>query len=303
MFLFTTTPQTAASAAAGATPRPIADAIREGARENGLSFDYLLATAQRESALDPNARARTSSASGLFQIVEQTWLGLVKSEGARHGLGAEAREIVQRGDGTFDVADPARREAILALREDPAVAARLAGALTAQNANALEAALGRSPTEADLAVAHVLGATGAATLIRAATTAPETRADALFPRAAAANHGLFYEPSGAARSAADLYRTIAEQHGRARDAAPAFAEEAPLAFAHSDGPAFHGLFRTDIRPGPVSGAVASLWNEVVAPAPFEGVETPTEAAVARVRAERREAAGPLDLSAFTRVAR
>lgn len=303
MFLFTTPATTNAASASGTMPRPIADAIRDGARENGLTFDYLLATAQRESSLDPDAKARTSSATGLFQFIEQTWLGLVKSEGARHGLASEARAVERASDGSYRVADAGLRDEILALRRDPAVAARLAGAFTQQNRAALAADLGREPSESDLAVAHVLGARGAATLIRAASERPGTPADALFPQAAAANRTLFYDAAGAARSASDLYRLIAGAHGRARDAAPGFADAAPVAFAHDDGPAFHGLFRNDLRPGPVSGAVSALWSappEGVLP---DGARGPAEAAVAEVRARRAAQPGPLDLSAFTRVAR
>ncbi|GGK24088.1 transglycosylase SLT domain-containing protein [Salinarimonas ramus] len=306
MFLFTSLPAQNGPAGA-ATPPPVVDAIRDGARANGLSFDYLLAAAQRESALDPSAKASTSSATGLFQFIEQTWLGLVDGEGARLGLGEEARAITRDADGRFGVADPRMRAEILALREDPRIAAQLAGVLTNRNAEALEAALGRAPSESDLAVAHVLGASGAATLIRAASTDPQTSATALFPRAAEANPALFRDAEGAPRSVGELYRVIAAAHERARgtattaaSAAPAFAPDTPLAFARADGPAFHGLFRTDqAAPGPVSGAVASLWS-----APPEGA-MPTPAAVPAAASTVRAAppSGPLDLAAIARGAR
>lgn len=311
MFLFTTPP--VSPTPPGGTPRPIVDAIRDGARANGLNFDYLLAAAQRESALDPQAKASTSSATGLFQFIEQTWLGLVKGEGARLGLADAARDVTRNADGTFSVADPARRQEILALREDPRVAAQLAGALTLQNRNALAADLGREPSEADLAVAHVLGASGAAALIRAASETPGASAAAMFPRAAAANHALFHDAGGAPRGAGELYRLIAAAHERARatapSAAPAFADAAPLAFARDDGQAFHGFFRTDTAAGPISGAVASLWSTPPggeSPLP-DGATGPAQAAVEEIRARRAARPGPfdapLDLSAFMRTAR
>jgi len=43
-------------------------------------------------------------------------------------------------------------------------------------------------------------------------------------------------------------------------AAPAFAPDKPLTFANTDGPAFHGLFQTESRRGPISEAVAKLWR-------------------------------------------
>ena len=125
MFLFTTPP-----AREPAPVNPVVDAIRQGAEKTGTGFDYLLATAQRESALDPKARARSSSASGLFQFIEQTWLGLVRTEGPKLGLGDEANAIAAKSDGTLVVDDPRRRREILALRHDPQVASLMAGTFT-----------------------------------------------------------------------------------------------------------------------------------------------------------------------------
>ncbi len=53
---------------------PIDGAIRDAARTTGASFEYLLTTAQIESNLNPAAQAATSSASGLYQFIDQTWL-------------------------------------------------------------------------------------------------------------------------------------------------------------------------------------------------------------------------------------
>src|SRR5437868_1566523 len=61
-------------------------AIQLASARTGVQFDYLLNQARIESSLNPEARARTSSATGLFQFIEQTWLGMVKQHGAAHGL-------------------------------------------------------------------------------------------------------------------------------------------------------------------------------------------------------------------------
>ncbi|MGA9947681.1 MAG: transglycosylase SLT domain-containing protein, partial [Xanthobacteraceae bacterium] len=60
---------------AGAT---VTGAIRQAAQATGTSFQYLLATAQVESGLNPQAGAATSSARGLFQFIDQTWLATMK---------------------------------------------------------------------------------------------------------------------------------------------------------------------------------------------------------------------------------
>ena len=257
MFLFTTPP-----AREPAPVNPVVDAIRQGAEKTGTGFDYLLATAQRESALDPKARARSSSASGLFQFIEQTWLGLVRTEGPKLGLGDEANAIAAKSDGTLVVDDPRRRREILALRHDPQVASLMAGTFTQRNRDLLAAELGREPTSGDLYVAHFLGARGAVDLIRQAQTAPRRPAAAEFPDAAAANRPIFFDRKGRARGAGEVYALLAASHGTqvAASAAPAFAPDQPVAFARSDGPALHGLFRTDGRRGPISEEVASLWR-------------------------------------------
>jgi soluble lytic murein transglycosylase-like protein len=70
-----------------ASPPQVAGAIRQAANTTGTSFEYLLTTAQIESHLNPAAQATTSSAGGLYQFIEQTWLATVKSAGAAFGRG------------------------------------------------------------------------------------------------------------------------------------------------------------------------------------------------------------------------
>jgi len=43
----------------------VRSAIAKAAQRTGVDFDYLLAQARIESSLNPNAKARTSSAAGL----------------------------------------------------------------------------------------------------------------------------------------------------------------------------------------------------------------------------------------------
>lgn len=244
---------------------PIVDAIRTGAERTGTGFEYLLKTAQRESALAPAARAKTSSATGLFQFVEQTCLGILKAEGARHGLGDYAKAVVTRPDGTLTVDDPAMRKTILALREEPQTASVLAGSLTQRNRAMLATELGREPSGSDLYLPHFLGARGATDPIRTAQASPQKPAATDFPDAAAANRGIFYDRSGRPRGAGEVYALLTTTHGSDKQtagqtAAPAFAPDKPVAFARSDRPAMHGLFQTGGRGGPISDAVARLWQ-------------------------------------------
>ncbi|XBQ16067.1 MAG: transglycosylase SLT domain-containing protein [Oceanicaulis sp.] len=186
--------------------------IEAAARATGADFDYLMRTAQRESNFDPGAKARTSTASGLFQFIEQTWLGMLSRHGAKHGHAELAKSIERGADGRFDIADPALRQAALDLRFDPEAAAAMAGELAAENAERLRASIGREPTSGELYAAHFLGAGGAARLINAVQADPGVRADTLFPEAAAANRPVF-RPGGRPVTAAELLARLTGEAG------------------------------------------------------------------------------------------
>ncbi len=160
-------------------------AIQRASERTGVNFDLLVQTARRESALNANARAGTSSATGLFQFIDSTWLDMVRRHGAAHGLGQYAQALQSGG------VDSSTRADILALRTDPELSACMAGELTRENASALSVQLGRPASAGELYAAHVLGSGGAARLIQAAAQGAPN-ASALFPREAAANRGIFY---------------------------------------------------------------------------------------------------------------
>jgi hypothetical protein len=178
----------------------------------GTSFQYLLDTAQRESSLRSDAKAPTSSASGLFQFVEGTWLKTLKEEGPSLGLGQYSAEITKTASGHYQVTDPAERQKILALREDPEVSSLVAGALTRRNADSLRGDIGRDATAGELYVAHFLGAKGASSLISAVGSDPTSSAADLFPQAARANPTIFYE-GDRERSVAEVYANLTGKHG------------------------------------------------------------------------------------------
>jgi hypothetical protein len=187
----------------------VTGAIRQAAQATGTGFSYLLATAKIESGLDPNIKSSTSSATGLFQFIEQTWLMTMKQSGAEFGYGRYANAIEKSASGRYVVSDPAMRAEILNLRKDPTANAAMAGALTRHNAARLKARIGRDATEGELYMAHFLGANGAARLIDAAANRPSASAAQLFPKAAAANRSIFYDKQGAARSVTGVYALLA----------------------------------------------------------------------------------------------
>src|ERR1700692_4218495 len=178
-----------ATTAAGIDPSHarMAGATRQPASTTGTSFEYLLATAKMESNFNPKAAATTSSARGLYQFIDQTWLGTVKEAGSQLGYGKYADAITRSPSGSYSVSDPAARNAIMKLRDDPEAASSMAAVLTQSNSFKLTGKIGRRPTDAELYMAHFMGVGGAAKLISNAEDNPQASGARRFPTAARAN--------------------------------------------------------------------------------------------------------------------
>jgi predicted component of type VI protein secretion system len=196
----------------------VTGAIQQAAATTGASFEYLLAAAKIESNLNPRAAASTSSARGLYQFIEQTWFATLKERGAELGYGRYANAISRLDSGRYVVNDPAARQTILNLRNDPAANAAMAGALTQMNGEKLASAIGRAPTDGELYMAHFLGVGGAGRLINTAMNNPSASAARLFPAAAAANRSIFYSRGGMTRSASDVYAVLNSRYVTAANA-------------------------------------------------------------------------------------
>ena len=193
----------------------IAGAIKQAADTTGTSFEYLLSTAKMESNFNPKAGASTSSARGLFQFIDQTWLGTVKEAGARLGYGKYADAITRSPSGGYSVSNPAARTAIMKLRDDPAASSAMAAVLTQSNSFKLTGKIGRRPTDGELYMAHFMGVGGAARLISNAEDNPQASGARLFPNAAAANRSIFFERSGRARSVSEVYSVLTSRYASA----------------------------------------------------------------------------------------
>lgn len=139
--------------------------------------------AQAESGGDPNAQSKTSSASGLFQFTNKTWADMVAKYGNQTGI---------------KFAD----------KNNPQAQATMAGLLAKDNVQSLQNTLGRMPTKGELYMAHVLGAGGASSLIKAN---PSQEAITLFPRNVSdANRSLFFN-GRQPRSVAELQQLLASK--------------------------------------------------------------------------------------------
>jgi hypothetical protein len=309
--------------APGRAATAVTGAIRNAAQATGTSFNYLLATAKIESDLDPNLTMKSSSATGLFQFIDQTWLGTLKQAGPAFGYGSYANAIERDASGRYVVQDPGMRREIMKLRTDPNANAVMAGVLTQQNAASLSRGIGRLPTEGELYIAHFFGAGGAGKVIDLLGSSPQAKAAEIFPRAAQANAEIFYDRQGNARSIAGVYAELVRRYKLASDgpgavtasanppvtstarvanaravaanavpAVPASAGSSPAA-ASQPGPTFDSLFSDSERRTAVAPVVAALWSVPTADLPANRV--PVASPMARSADKSTTGAAPLDL--------
>jgi hypothetical protein len=285
----------ATNAVGAGSATSVTAAIRKASQVTGAKFGYLLATAKVESNLNPNAAAKTSSAGGLFQFIDRTWLGTLKEAGPLLGYSRHADAITRTSDGRYTVSDPAMRREIMALRQDPTANALMAGVFTNSNARHLTNKLGRAPTDGELYIAHFMGASGAARLIGMAENNPTAIAAQSFPTAARANRSIFFDKGGRARNLTEVAQNLSGRYDVARartngleaaDVAQGtrfVAETARVARAYQVADSasripvasgqtapqtnatgervFHNPYRAGERRQPVSTEVANLWTQ------------------------------------------
>jgi hypothetical protein len=193
----------------------VAGAIKQASSLTGVSFEYMLTTAKMESDFNPTAGATTSSAHGLYQFIDQTWLGTVKESGAQLGYGSYADAITKTSSGSYTVADPTLKRSIMNLRDDPQAASSMAAVLAQSNSFKLTGLLGRRPSDSEVYMAHFMGVGGAAKLIANAEDNPQAVGARLFPNAAAANRPIFYAKDGRARSVSEVYSVLDSRYASA----------------------------------------------------------------------------------------
>ncbi len=173
-------------------PGRVNNAIQQASAKTGVDFAYLLQQAKAESSFNPEAKAKTSSASGLYQFIESTWMGMIDKHGDKHGINTDGKT---RGE-------------ILNLRNDPRAASLMAAEFASDNEQFLSAHV-NSDVEigsTELYFAHFLGAGQASAFLNAKADDGMQKAAYLFPKAAKANQNVFYNSStGEAKSLNEVY--------------------------------------------------------------------------------------------------
>ncbi len=172
-------------------PRNIISAIDKASKSSGVDFSYLVNQAQAESNFNTDAKAKTSSATGLYQFIDSTWLDIVDKYGKEYGIETTGKS----------------RSEILAMRKDPEKASFMAAAFASENERFLKDNWCGDVGATELYLAHFLGASGAASFLNARDENPIGNAADLNPKAALANRNVFYDrKTGKSRTLEEVYQ-------------------------------------------------------------------------------------------------
>ncbi|MEZ0259595.1 MAG: hypothetical protein ACAH80_01210 [Alphaproteobacteria bacterium] len=189
-------------------------AVRHAAKVVGVDYGYMMELASAESGFAAGAQAETSSAKGLFQFTDDSWMTMMYLHGAKYGFADIAKniDVTKNRDGIITSArinDPLISHYALDLRADPRVNALMGAEFAKENKMLLEAAMPkRQVNRTDQYLAHFLGSGSAVDFLTKMKKNPEAAADSAFPAAAGSNKPVFYKPDGTARTLKEVYEVF-----------------------------------------------------------------------------------------------
>lgn len=204
-------------------PTPAAAAIRLAALRTGADFGYLMELSSAESNFDHTIGASTSSATGLFQFTEDTWLQTVN----RYGAGFAMDELAEHIDNTYDMngllvgrtPNPFIRQSAFALREQPHLSSLMSAEFQLRNKFRVECEIKRPLNRTEMYFGHFLGADGAISFLQSRARVPNTVAARAFQQQADANRAVFYNRDRrgrlSGRSFNEVYAFFDKKFGRA----------------------------------------------------------------------------------------
>ena len=173
----------------------------------------LMAVADKESSFITAVQAKTSSATGLYQFIERTWLGVIRDFGPKYGYGQDAALIVPDANDRPSVQDQAERARILDMRRDPYLSALMAGEMLKRDAARIALKIGRELTLGEVYLAHFLGADDAENFLSQVVDKPTAAAANLLPGPARANRSIFFAgTTGRGRHRKPASLSVAQVH-------------------------------------------------------------------------------------------
>ena len=158
----------------------VTEVLEQAAGKAGIDPNALKVVAAVESGLNPNAKAKTSSASGLMQFIKSTWRSMLERFGPKYGLDPNTSPF------------------------DPAANALMGAEYLKMNQKAISA-YKRNPNTTDIYMGHLLGTGGASKFF---SSNPDEIAAKVMPKAAAANQPIFYEKDGTPLTFSQVYDRI-----------------------------------------------------------------------------------------------
>jgi hypothetical protein len=197
---------------------------------------YLMALADKESNFVPHAESKKSSATGLYQFTDATWLETVKRVGARYGLQHDA-DMIRMVNGRPVVEDPEVLKEILDRRSNPTIAAIMAAEKANYDKQRIERTLGHKLNHTEAYIAHLLGTGAAIEFLKLMKDSPDTKAADAFPKAAPGNAPLFYKKTESGRQAltiAQMYSLIEHMIEKRLKEYAEFHDPAALSHAYTE---------------------------------------------------------------------
>jgi hypothetical protein len=195
-------------------------AIRLGSRRTGMDFSFLMELAATESSFDPASIAPKTSAAGLYQFKDETWLEAVRNYGKKYGMEVYAEQVEEytdhAGKKRLRIPDPVIQAYVLALRHNPRVSALLAAEYVKHNGKRLTNTLDLEPGHTELYLTHFFGTTGAISFLKTLYEHPDRIADEVFPVAARTNQAIFHPKSRKPRTIAEIYKMFQQKFSNTR---------------------------------------------------------------------------------------
>ena len=158
-------------------PDNVLEAIVTASTLTNINTYYLLAMCASESSFNPNAKAQTSSASGLYQFINSTWVYMINAYGKDYNISI---------DQVFD----------------PKANALMGAFFAKENYDFLNNKLNREISNSELYLAHFLGKNGALKLLKA--NLDSSSVDTMGIIVANANRSVFFSKDGSEKKVSDV---------------------------------------------------------------------------------------------------
>ena len=194
-------------------PRRLVQTILRAADATGVDPTYMMALADKESSFIADNKAATSSAEGLFQFIEKTWLEMIRDFGPKYGMEFAAASV-ETANGQVAIPSEQTREWVLSLRRNPYLSAVMAAEMLKRDKAKIERRIGRSLERSELYLMHFLGAESAGKLLELVSGKPKQSAPKVFPAAAKANRTLFFAQETVRKKTKTRHLTVTEVYGK-----------------------------------------------------------------------------------------